>query len=110
MNLPNAENAQIDRRKLADYCLNPEHPRGKHKARVFAEVLSLGRADAAELEEEIRGRILAEPCVIGASDSFGTQYNVDFRGERDGRKAAVRTSWIVRASEDFPRLTTCFIL
>ena len=26
----------IDRQKLVDYCLNLEHPRGKHKARVFA--------------------------------------------------------------------------
>lgn len=25
--------------KLTGYCLNPEHPRGKHKARVFASAL-----------------------------------------------------------------------
>ena len=110
MKLPNVEKAQIDRRKLSDYCLNPEHPRGKHKARVFAEVLGVGRADAAELEEEIRRRILTEPCAVGTSDAFGARYNVDFRWERSGRSANVRTSWIVRASESFPRLTTCFVL
>ena len=36
MKLPNAENAYVDLRKLADYCLDSEHERGKHKARVFA--------------------------------------------------------------------------
>lgn len=35
MKLPNAENAVIDIAKLRDYSLNPNHPEGKHKARVF---------------------------------------------------------------------------
>ena len=38
MTLPHAEAAVVevvDPRKLRDYCLNPNHPRGKHKARVF---------------------------------------------------------------------------
>ena len=28
----------VDRQKLTGYCLNPDHPRGKHKARVFAKL------------------------------------------------------------------------
>jgi hypothetical protein len=35
MRLPNAERAVVDVRKLREYCLNAEHPRGQHKARVF---------------------------------------------------------------------------
>lgn len=35
MKLPNAERAVVDVRKLRNYCLNAEHPRGQHKARVF---------------------------------------------------------------------------
>ncbi len=46
MKLPNAENAVIDIKKLRDYCLNPNHPEGKHKARVFLEKLDIGRDDA----------------------------------------------------------------
>jgi hypothetical protein len=33
--LPNAENAVVEIRKLSEYCLNPEHPKGKDKARLF---------------------------------------------------------------------------
>jgi hypothetical protein len=36
MKMPGGDAATVDRRKLTAYCLNPEHPRGKHKARVFA--------------------------------------------------------------------------
>jgi len=36
MKMPDGDAAIVDRQKLTGYCLNPEHPRGKHKARVFA--------------------------------------------------------------------------
>ena len=36
MKLPHGEAAIVDPQKLTGYCLNLEHPRGKHKARVFA--------------------------------------------------------------------------
>ena len=36
MKMPGGEAAIVDLAKLTGYCLNPEHPRGKHKARVFA--------------------------------------------------------------------------
>lgn len=36
MKMPDGDAAIADRQRLTGYCLNPEHPRGKHKARVFA--------------------------------------------------------------------------
>jgi hypothetical protein len=47
--LPNPDQAVLDTRKMEDYCLNPLHPRGRHKARVFREALHLQRSDAAWL-------------------------------------------------------------
>lgn len=44
--IPNAARAIVDIEKLRDYCLNPEHPRGRHKARVFARRLGLYVRDA----------------------------------------------------------------
>ncbi|MEH1938492.1 MAG: DUF6883 domain-containing protein [Nostoc sp.] len=38
MKLPNGEQAEISTQKLIGYCLNPEHPSGKHQARVFASL------------------------------------------------------------------------
>jgi hypothetical protein len=42
--LPNADLAVFDIRKIADYCLNPLHPRGRHKARVFGGPLTYNAA------------------------------------------------------------------
>jgi hypothetical protein len=39
--LPYAQNAVIEIVKLRDYCLSTEHPRGRHKSRVFHEALGL---------------------------------------------------------------------
>lgn len=58
MILPNAENAVVDIAKLRDYCLNPNHPEGKHKARVFLEKLGLERNDAELLRQSIFEAIL----------------------------------------------------
>lgn len=43
MGLPHAGSAILDIRKLAQYCLDPRHARGRHKARVFREALGLWR-------------------------------------------------------------------
>lgn len=48
MRLPNGDQAIVEIVKLQEYCLRPTHPRGRHKARVFAAVLGL-TADNAEL-------------------------------------------------------------
>jgi uncharacterized protein DUF6883 len=45
--LLHGDEAVLDIRKIADYCLSPSHPRGRHKARVFREALDLQRRDAA---------------------------------------------------------------
>ncbi|WP_366931635.1 DUF6883 domain-containing protein [Nostoc sp. NOS(2021)] len=36
--ITNGEQAEISTQKLIGYCLNPEHPSGKHQARVFASL------------------------------------------------------------------------
>src|SRR5436853_7876618 len=43
MLLPNGKRAIVDIRKLRDYCLNPDNPRGSGKARVFARALESRR-------------------------------------------------------------------
>jgi hypothetical protein len=42
--LPRSDEAILDIRKIEDYCLSPSHPRGRHKARVFREPLTLSAA------------------------------------------------------------------
>ena len=110
MKIPGAAQAVIDTRKLAEYALSLEHPRGRHKARVFQSALGVSMGDAAELEMRIREAVTEEDCTVGERDRFGQRFTVDFRWTRQGRTATVRTTWIVRAGEDFPRLTSCYVL
>ena len=57
MQLPEADHAEIDLRKLREYCLNPAHPRGRHKARVFRAALGIGQDDAPWLRQTILDRL-----------------------------------------------------
>ncbi len=109
MKLPNAEAALIDIRKLRDYSLNPEHDRGKHKALLFLAILGLGESDVEELQTLILEAIQVHEAVTAGADDYGQRYTVDFPVERNLNTAIVRTAWIIRPSENFPRLTSCYI-
>ena len=95
--------------KLHDYCLNPYHQDGKHKARVFKSVLGLGRADAEWLRERLLEAAAARPAVLTANTPFGILYVLDFVLTTTSGSAVVRSGWIVGHAEDFPRLTTCYV-
>jgi len=62
MNLPYANHAIIDIVKIKDYCLNPEHPRGKHKARVFKDSLGLTLENTESLIAKIKNQISKAEC------------------------------------------------
>jgi hypothetical protein len=113
MKLPNAENALVDIAKLRDYCLNANHPEGKHKARVFQAKLGLGKNDAERLRQAILEAILKADAIEQRPTLYGRRFIVDFEVSLPEGKfilstALVRTAWIIRNDEDFPRLTTCF--
>ena len=108
--LPGGERAVVDARKLTDYVLSPEHPRGRHKARVLREALGIGRAEAAWLRQALlTAAARAEPNLI-ADDEHGRRWRLDIALEHAGKRAKLRTLWIVRTGEDFPRFVTCWAL
>jgi len=108
--LPNADRALLYIAKLRDYCLNPQHPDGRHKARVFKASLSLGRDDTEWLGSTLLAGVRAAALIGQETTSFGTRYAVDIVVETNGRRAIVRTGWIVRIGQDTPRFVTCFVL
>ena len=109
MKLPNAERAIVDIRKLEEYCLNSQHPRGRHKARVFAAV-GIRESDAETLRSALLAAARLRDVQEGAASPYGERYILDF--DLNVREAAVivRSTWIVRAGEDAPRLTSCYVL
>ncbi|MGH8738886.1 MAG: DUF6883 domain-containing protein [Burkholderiales bacterium] len=110
MKLRNAERAFVDIAKLRDYCLDETHPEGRHKARVFRSALDLSERDAGFLRQAILAAAADAEAVAGDSDEYGSRYLLDFQLNRGNRKAWIRTVWIVRRNEDFPRLATCYVM
>ncbi len=109
MLLPNGSEAVVDIRKLSDYCLSPDSPRGRHKARAFAAALALTAADATTLQARLLDaaqRIEAQP---GEVDEYGQRFTIDFVMETAKGKATVRSGWIVLSGEHVPRFTTCYV-
>jgi hypothetical protein len=110
MKLPNGDRAFVDLRKLADYCLNPAHFRGRHKARVFASALDLTAENAEELRQLLLASAAAVDAEFDSSDEYGDRYVLDFDVARGNFSARVRSAWIIRWGEQFPRLTSCYVL
>jgi hypothetical protein len=108
MKLPNAEQAEISMQKLTSYCLNPEHPSGKHKARVFASILGITLENADVLRELIQTAAVTGEVVQQSTTQFGQQFKVDWIvPDTDGIR--LRTIWETTANNLYPRLITAFL-
>jgi hypothetical protein len=110
MKLPDGESAIVEIEKLRDYCLSLEHPRGRHKARVFHSLLGMTTAHSEELRASLIDAALNRTATLEASDLYGTRYIIDFELKHGERTAMIRSCWIVRSGEIAPRFVTCYIL
>jgi hypothetical protein len=108
--LPNSERALVDIRKLEDYCLDPTHPRGRHKARVFRESLGIDRSDAQWLRQALLKGVRENEANELAKDRFGSRWRVDMPLARHGKAVVIRTVWIMRTGEQAPYFVTCWVL
>jgi hypothetical protein len=109
--LPNYEKASIDRDKLYEYALNPDHPNGRHKARVFSSALGIERWHADVLAEILKAGLprahAQQGSKTGHGDSWVTYHEVV---GLNGRTAIVTVAWIFRKEEpDEPKLVSCYI-
>ena len=109
MPISNAERAVVDIRKLRDYCLNPLHDEGKHKARLFAAV-GITANEAEELRDLLLQVVKTHEAQLGRRDAYGQRYIIDFPLERRGKRTLIRNGWIIEHGMDTPRLTTCYPL
>jgi hypothetical protein len=109
MKLPNGESAVVDSAKLREYCLNPYHSRGRHKARVFASA-NIHRDDSEVLRTALLAAAREGEARMGNANQYGQRYIVDLKLIRHRKTVNIRSSWIVRSEETFPRLTTCYVL
>ncbi len=110
MRLPNPDTAIIEMRKLLTYCLDPEHSEGQHKARGFRSALGLTQDNADELKSALLDAVNTQEAVPVRRNPYGQKYVIDFMMVRGDHQAPIHSVWIVRDTETFPRLITCYIL
>jgi hypothetical protein len=111
MKLPNGAIAVVEIEKLQNYCLSSQHPEGRHKARVFLSALGMTSADADKLQHILllAAKFNSEVSMTG-SDKYGCRYSLDEAITWGSREAIVRSAWIIKTGEDFPRLVSCYVL
>ena len=108
--IPNAGKAVIDPNKLTSYALNPQHPVGGDKARVFESALGYNQSNADQLIGEIQQGALTNPAVIGKADQFGQRFTVDMPiTGPNGNTVVVRTGWVLDPGATIPRLATAYV-
>lgn len=62
------------------------------------------------LRDTIKGELPTHPAYFSHRDEWGTTFDVDIAvAGPEGREAPVRTKWIYRTGEDFPRLVTLYV-
>lgn len=108
MNLPRARLASVKRAKLTGYLLNPAHPDNGGKAAFF---LSLGfRQEAWEtLAAALQKLALTSPVTKVLESAHGRKSILDAGLVTPfGKRAAVRTIWIIDRGREIPRLVTAY--
>jgi hypothetical protein len=73
-------------------------------------VLGIAAREAAWLRIAFLQVARAGDATPGAADTHGQRYHLDTSIVGPKGTALVRTAWIVRTGEDFPRLTSCYVL
>jgi hypothetical protein len=109
--LPQHEKAIVPIEKLRDYALNPNHPQGKDKARVFKATLGMERGHADVLSEILKSTLVRSPAVRGLNDQHGERWITyhELIG-LSGKPVVVTVAWIYRVEQaDVPVLISCYI-
>jgi hypothetical protein len=108
MKLPNGDRAVIPIEKLLGYCLNPNHPKGKHKARVFKSALGITADNVEQLVHLIQLAAFQGEVVQSRTTDFGQEFKLDWTVP-DHDELQLRTIWIISHDSVEPQLVSAFI-
>ena len=110
MNLPLANQAEVHKAKIVLYLLNPEHRRGKSKARFF-----LGRGFSVDNWQDVAGALRrhAAENEIAREETTPLGVRVVVEGIMampNGTVAEVRSIRFIERGERMPRFVTAYPL
>jgi len=108
MNLPNKDQAVVEREKVRDYLLSPSHPTGKGKAEFFTS-MGFQREAWEVLADALRQMARDCPVTKSMTSLHGQKYIVDgVLVTPGGQLPLIRTVWVVDVGGDRPRLVTAY--
>ncbi|AVK04822.1 pre-toxin domain with VENN motif family protein [Pseudomonas paraeruginosa] len=107
--LVGANRAVIDPRKLTDYALNPDHPVGGNKARVFESVLGFTKGNSDLLMKQLKEGVMKNTPIPGKVDQYGARFTVDIPVIGPNGNGVVRSGWIYKPGSNTPEMTTIFV-
>ena len=111
--VPNGERAVVPREKLERYVLSPDHPTGRHKARVFAAALGIHDVDWPYLADQLTKAAASAPVVAIRESAWGLSYEVESLVDGlNGRSHPVISIWFAArdpSGDPDPRLITCYV-
>ena len=108
MKLPKGDRAIVPLEKLIGYCLNLDHPKGKHKAKVFKSVLGITTENVEQLYELVQQAAVEGEVVQQTATPFGKEFKLDW-AIPETENVQLRTLWIIESESDVPRLISAFI-
>jgi len=81
--------------KLQDYVLNPDHPIGQNKARVFKSMLGIERKHSEALAEIIKASLPRAAAKEGEKTQYGQSWETyhEIIGT-NGKSAIVTVAWM----------------
>lgn len=95
--------------KLAGYALDPAHPRGRHKARVFSSALGIEQGDWRYLRDQLVDGVKEAPVDGMRITPFGVLYEVVVLVDGlNGATVPVAAIWIAE-DEEPPRLVSTWV-
>lgn len=108
--LPNYKSAVIPREKLTNYALNKNHPKGKDKAIAFEKYLGYNIENADMLLNEIKAGLTRNVSTKRPNTQYGRPFEVRMEiVGANGKRANIKTGWIIDKGEENPRLTSVYI-
>ena len=101
----------IDSRKLTEYALDLDNPKGADKAIMFERHLGFTRDNYQLLLDKIKATVLDAEAVLQKTDIHGQRYRVDLEiiGVHSGQREIVRTAWIIEPNKNIARLVTLYV-
>jgi hypothetical protein len=109
MKLPNGANAIVEERKLLDYVLDPDHPKGCHHAALFRDLLGITAINWAEFRDAILAAVQTTEVVPGRPSAYGQKYEMRFKMTGPEGDKTVLAVWLIANDDPRPRLITCYV-